>query len=106
MRVLGRHPALGCHPGVAERVAPRDVGEPEALDEVTRIDRLLVDLDPLADAHHTQVGVVAAQPALDVGRRRGDDEQRVRGAHVGPDTGPQRLVELLGELGPWRRRLG
>ena len=57
---------------VAIRVWPSacvadDPREPEALDELARVDRLLVDLDPLADAHHPQLRVVlGASQRLDL----------------------------------------
>ena len=38
--------------------------EPEALDELARRARLLVDLDRLPGAHHAQLGVALVQPGL------------------------------------------
>ena len=48
VRALGRDPALGRHPGVAERVGAGHRREPEALDELRGPHRLLVDLDRAA----------------------------------------------------------
>ena len=47
---------------------PETVSSPKSLDELARIALLLVDLDVLADAHHPQLGVLVAQPALDLRR--------------------------------------
>ena len=92
VRVLGGHPALGGHARVAERVAALQLAQLEALHELARRARLLVDLDRLAGAHHAQLGVALAQPGL---RRLGvglHDDHRVAGAHLGL-AGAERLAQ-------------
>ena len=77
VRVLGRDPALGGHPGVAERVAAGDLGQREALHEPRRQTGLLVDLDRAPRAHQRELGMALGQPRLRVVGIRRDHEHRV-----------------------------
>ncbi len=77
VRALGRDPALGRHPRVAERVAAVQVRELERLRKHLGQPDVLVDLDHLTRAHHAEVVAGQTHPGLGLGGIPRDDDDGV-----------------------------
>ena len=97
MRSVGRDPALGRHPRVAERMAAGQLRQAEPLDELDRQPDLLVDLDHGARAHHPHLGVGILDPLLGGVGRHLKPEDGVIGAVLDVDVGAQRVGGLAGQ---------
>jgi hypothetical protein len=79
---------------------PLEVAEMEAAHHVDRQAHLLVDLDLVAGAHHRDLGVVVAQPALDHGIVLMRHHHGVTAPHLDGDGVAQLLLQIVGEARP------
>jgi hypothetical protein len=80
-------------------MAALHVGQPEALDELLRRARLLVDLNRLPGAHHAQLRIALVQPGLGLGGVGLDHDHRVASARLGIARA-ERLGERAADAGP------
>jgi hypothetical protein len=91
---------------VAERVAALHVLQGEARDELGGQDRLLEDLDRLADAHDPQLGVALVQPGLHALGVGVDHEDGVARADLGLGVAAERAGQAVADATPLVARVG
>jgi len=106
VRVLGGNRALGRHAGMAEGMAAGDLAQAEAIDHSAGQTHLLVDLDGIAGAHDSDLGMILGEPAGRAGEGRGNDQARMAGAPLERGLGAERHGDVLGEPDPGIVRIG